>query len=382
MLAPRVTCSTEWRPLAALSTIKEAWRALASRAADPNVFYEPAFALPAASAFGADAGALLAWSQETPSRLIGLWPACIERRRYGFAIPVLVGFTHPYGPLGVPLIDRDHTSEVVAAFLDHIARDRQLPDLALLSYIPEAGAFAAALTTAVSDREGRVTAFDRHVRALLAPGEHRHSYFRRALRKKKRHDLARQRRRLAKSAPLEFEVANTLAAVAAAFPSFLVLEASGWKGRTGTAAVLQPHVKRFMEAAIAGLAAEGKASVARLIHGGKPIAAALIFRSGGGAWFWKIAYDEAFARASPGSQITVDLGTELLRQADIPWVDSCAAPGNWMDRLWRERLPLADYLVATGPQAQSRFAIAERLEATRRSALAVAKLARAFIPAR
>ena len=37
----------EWRPLAELAALASEWRALASRALEPNVFYEPAFALAA-----------------------------------------------------------------------------------------------------------------------------------------------------------------------------------------------------------------------------------------------------------------------------------------------------------------------------------------------
>ena len=42
------------------------WRDLAARALEPNVFYDPAFALAAAPVFGADAGAVLVWSKAAP----------------------------------------------------------------------------------------------------------------------------------------------------------------------------------------------------------------------------------------------------------------------------------------------------------------------------
>ena len=52
----------EWRGLSTLQTIVEEWRALAGRALEPNVFYEPAFLSAAAPVFGAGAGAVLVWS--------------------------------------------------------------------------------------------------------------------------------------------------------------------------------------------------------------------------------------------------------------------------------------------------------------------------------
>src|SRR5450755_464969 len=105
MLAPRdIALTTEWRSLGGLAGIAAEWRALARRAAEPNVFYEPAFALAAAPALGPDAGAVVVRAVES-SRLIGLFPCRIEARRYGIRLPVLAGWTHPFGPLGTPLVD-------------------------------------------------------------------------------------------------------------------------------------------------------------------------------------------------------------------------------------------------------------------------------------
>ena len=97
------------------------WRDLVARALEPNVFYDPAFALPAARVFGADVGAVLVWSKTAP-RLIGLFPARVERR-YGM-MGTLTGWTHPYAPFGVPLVDRDEAEAAIGAFLDHVAAER------------------------------------------------------------------------------------------------------------------------------------------------------------------------------------------------------------------------------------------------------------------
>src|ERR1700721_2951057 len=85
--------TAEWRSFAGLLSIVDEWRELAARALEPNVFYEPAFALEAAAVFGADAGAVLIWSGTSPRKLLGFFPGRIERRRYGFKLPVLVGWT-------------------------------------------------------------------------------------------------------------------------------------------------------------------------------------------------------------------------------------------------------------------------------------------------
>src|ERR1043165_7861233 len=106
----------EWTSLAELADARDAWRDLATRALEPNVFYDPAFALAAAPVFGAQAGAV---AGRRGGRLIGLFPARAERR-YG-VMATLTGWTHPYAPLGVPLVDRTEADAAIGGRLAHVA---------------------------------------------------------------------------------------------------------------------------------------------------------------------------------------------------------------------------------------------------------------------
>ena len=126
---PVNSLTVEWRIFTELASIVPEWRKLAACALEPNVFYEPAFALAAAPAFAPDAGALLVWSATSPRRLLGFFPARVEMRRYGFNLPLLIGLTHPYGPLGVPLVEREAAEPVIAAWLALLAADAALPGL-------------------------------------------------------------------------------------------------------------------------------------------------------------------------------------------------------------------------------------------------------------
>jgi hypothetical protein len=91
---------------------------------------------------------------------------------------------------------------------------------------------------------------------------------------------------------------------------------------------------------------------------------AIVLRSGAGAWFWKIAYDESAARASPGVQLTLDLTQWLLRERDRAWCDSCATPDHAMiDHIWRERLNLCDLMIALPPADLARAGRLEHLRA-------------------
>jgi CelD/BcsL family acetyltransferase involved in cellulose biosynthesis len=364
----------EWRPLAELGPIADEWQSLADRALAPNVFLEPAFALAAAPVFGRDVGAGLIWSRAAPCRLMGFFPARIERRRYGVALPVMVGWTHPFAPLGTPLVDRAAGSATITAWLDHLAGRPDLPRLLLMPYLPVDGPVAQAFASAVAQRGGASIALGAHQRALLAPAADRERYLDRAIGHKKRKELRRQRRRLAQAGTLASDIACEPSAVAAALGDFLKLEAAGWKGRAGTAACADERVRAFMEAAVTGLARNGKAQVARLSAGGTPIAAIVTLRSGATAWCWKIAYEESYARFSPGVQLLLEATQALLDDPGIAAADSCATAGHPMiDHVWRERLGLADHLVQVGPKHRLAFAAARTLEHLRRAAIASLK---------
>jgi len=378
MLAPReLALTTDWRPLAGLAGIADEWRALARRAAEPNVFYEPAFALAAEPALGSDAGAVLVRASGS-QRLIGLFPCRIETRRYGVRLPLLTAWTHPYGPLGTPLVDQETLLPAVTAFLDHVTDDPKLPKLLLLPYQVADGPVAAVLGATIERRGGRTVRFDAHQRALLAPSKDRAGYLDAALGRKKRKELGRQRRRLDEAGAVHFALAATPAEAAAALADFLALEAQSWKGAAGTAAAQSDAIRAFMERAISGLAAQGQARVARLVQTARTIAAGVLLTSGRGAWFWKIAHDSSAARASPGVQLTLDLSEAILRDDEIAWCDSCATADHAMiDSIWRERRAMVDLLC--GLESGLDFAMACRLETLRRGAIAAARKVRAMI---
>jgi len=371
------TLPVEWRPLAELADIAADWQALATRALEPNVFYEPAFALAAAPGFGRNVGAGLVWSAGAPRRLLGFFPARIEHRRYGIPLPVLVGWAHPFAPLGTPLVDRDAAAAVIAAWLAQLGSHPDMPSLVLMPFLPVHGSLAQALDGVLAARGGKATNFARHQRALLAPEGTRADYLDRALGRKKRKELRRQCKRLGDTGAVMRASASEPAAVADAFGDFLRLEAGGWKGRAGTAARGDSDIVKFLETALAALAGEGQARIERLFVDGQTVAAIIVLRSGATAWCWKIAYDESYGRFSPGVQLLLDATEMLLRDHAVARADSCATPEHPMiDHVWRERLMVADRMLCLDAGGLRAFALARALEEVRRAAIRGAKALR------
>jgi CelD/BcsL family acetyltransferase involved in cellulose biosynthesis len=365
----------EWREFSQLASIIGQWRELAARVLVANVFYEPAFALAAAPPFAGDAGAVLVWSGTGPRRLLGFFPARVAARRYGLKLPILVGWTHPYAPLGVPLVESEAPEPVVAAWLRYLATNAAMPGLLLLPFVPEQGPFAAALATILRRAQMPSAPFNVHSRALFEPRHHRHGYLERALGARQYREVRRTVRRLAERGALLFATATDQASVAAALEEFFALEAGGWKGKAGTAAACNANIRDFVQTAIIALAAEHKVAIDRLLLDGRAIAAAITLRSSDTAWFWKIAYDESLARFAPGVMLTASVTEQFADDAALASADSCAtADHTVMNRTWSERQSFCDLLIAVRPQAP--FARACYLEKLRTTTITAAKAIR------
>ncbi|MBN9013724.1 MAG: GNAT family N-acetyltransferase, partial [Rhizobiales bacterium] len=154
------------------------------------------------------------------------------------------------------------------------------------------------------------------------------------------------RRRLADHGPVSFDVARTPEEVGRALETFLTLEASGWKGERGTALLQRAGDSRFVRTAAPMLAKTGGCEIVSLRAGATPIAAAIVVRHQNRAFYFKIGIDEAFAKFSPGVQLTLDLTRHLCADPFIATADSTANAGHTMiEPIWRGRLRIGDVLL-------------------------------------
>ena len=94
----------EWRKPDALDDIVEDWRDLCKRAVQPNVFFEPSYLINSAPRFGKNVVVALVWSADASKRrLVALLP--VRNVLRNGVTPMLVGFTHPFSGLSMPLVD-------------------------------------------------------------------------------------------------------------------------------------------------------------------------------------------------------------------------------------------------------------------------------------
>ena len=157
------------------------------------------------------------------------------------------------------------------------------------------------------------------------------------MRKKKRKELKRLANRLGELGTVVSRTWSKGDDLDSWCDDFLILERHGWKGRAGSALASHRTTEAFFRQATAGAASLGRLQIRRLDLDGKPIAMLINFLAPPGSFSFKIAYDEAYARFSPGVLLELD-NLELLARGDIDWMDSCAAENHPMiDSLWGER---------------------------------------------
>lgn len=326
-----------------------AWRDLFSRALEPNAFYHPAWARAASqhSREAAGAKALLVWDPNNRSRLIGLMPVVWSWQALGLPLPLLVAW-QPYTRLTTPLLDAEHAYEAASGLID-AARDAGAIAILHGDHAPD-GPAAKMLHDALAARgiSPRVTRV--RDRARLDATADADAMLHDALGAKKLKELRRQRNRLEDGGEVKFTIASSPAAVSAALDKFLAIEASGWKGARGTALADDAGDIAFMRASTAALAADGLCEIVTLSSGDAPVASGIVLRHASHAYFFKIAYDEALAKSSPGVQLTLDLTRHLCGDAAITEVDSTAnAYHPMIDKIWRGRLAIATAILPLRP---------------------------------
>lgn len=320
------------------------WRALAQRAVEPNGYYLPAWELAvSATARGRTSASALPASGKTSSRLIGLMPVISLWHACKIPLPALVS-AHPYGTLCSPLLDRDAPIEAADQLLQR-ARETGAHAL-VLNDVALDGAAMNALKQ-VLGRDGlKPRVLSSYMRASLDATQDAETLLRDALGTKKLKELRRLRHRLEEHGPVTFDVARRPDEIGPALETFLQLEASGWKGKRGTALVQHAGDAAFIRRAVPALAETAQCEIITLSAGATPIAAGIVLRHQDRAFFFKLGIDERFAKYSPGVQLTLELTRHLCADPAISSADSTASADHPMiNPIWRGRFSVGDVLI-------------------------------------
>lgn len=340
---------------AALSRYVPAWEALAANALEPNVFAEHWMLLPALEAFGdsADTRFVLVLVHDPRSgaepALGAIFPLQRLRRYRGLPFRHFSIWNHLHCFLGTPLVHRGHARACLAAFLDWLGRNGRGERVIEWRDIAADGPFYEALTGVLDGTSRSRFSVQRYTRAVLRPRAGGEAYLEQALPGKSRKEFRRLERRLADTAPLEYAELGAGDDTDYWIRSFLALEASGWRGRLGTALDSTEAGRRFFIRAAAEAARRGRLMMLGLRVGGRFVAMKCNLLAGEGSFAFKIAFDESYARYSPGVLLELENIRRFHGRAELRWMDSCADPDHFMaNRLWLDRRELVSMVTAAG----------------------------------
>jgi CelD/BcsL family acetyltransferase involved in cellulose biosynthesis len=324
-----------------------AWGDLAENAAEPNVFAESWFLRPALECFD-PRGQVQIFAYWQEDRLCGLLPLASERRYGRWTITHVQNWLHHNAFLGTPLIRKGREQGFWTAFLAQL--DVQ-PGQALFFHghtLDSDGPAIAALEAVCQAQGRRLALVQQSQRAFLRNGLAPDAYLDAAMRSKKRKELRRQRNRLSEMGALTFARDDSTTGLAEWTAEFLALEERGWKGRNGSALASAETTRALFAEVVAGAATQGKLERLDLRLDGKPLAMLVNFHTHEGSFSFKTAFDEDYARFSPGVLLQIE-NLALLDRPDFRWCDSCAVEGHPMiDSLWTERRRVGRYSVAIG----------------------------------
>ena len=330
------------------------WQALARESADPNVFYEPWLLLPMLRHLyaGRDLLFLFMFAPDPdcpsgPLLLCGMFPFEIRARYRGLPCRVLRLLRPPYNRLCTPLVHKEFVTECVDALLDWLERSPESGSLVEFRFMTGEGRVAQELHQQTTERHWTVLQTECTTRALLKPMESADAYLERALRGKRRKELRRIEKRLNDLGPTEYRSLEPQDDAKPWIDAFLDLESHGWKGQAGTSLASEEETRRFFEEAAVEAHRHGQVMMLGLFHQNKPIALKCNFVSGRGSFAFKIAYDEKYARYSPGVLLEMENVRRLHQMPHVAWMDSTADAEHFMaNRLWIDRRTVETLLVS------------------------------------
>jgi CelD/BcsL family acetyltransferase involved in cellulose biosynthesis len=281
-----VTTATTEEELAALA---DGWDDLVLAAPRPSPFMLHAWLLEWWRHYGADAE-LAVHVARRDGRLVAALPLCTRRRR-GMRVTEFVG--GPTSALGDLLLVAGEDDETPRIVLEHAERDRR--DLADLFGLPGSSRLAAAASP------GRLRLIERVEAPVLDLSGGWDAVYRAKTDSKKRNHHHRRRRQLSEQGrELTVDLARTIDELEPALEAAFDLHERRWAGRPDQSGFATPTGRQFNRAVLRPLAARDVARILTLKLDGRPIAFNYYFALGKSMAAYRLAFDPALARFSPG----------------------------------------------------------------------------------
>lgn len=325
---------------------------LTYRAMEPNIFFAARFLAPAMPRLEDRQVrvAIIRDEVDTRSRMRLLMPFSIEKPGFSVGPSIIRVWSNSFGPLGTPLVDAEDAAETIDNLFDALAApEAKLPGVLVLPDLRVNGPFAKLAKALALSRDLPMTVTDSFQRPMLQSLDDGDTYLRKSVSKTHLKEMRRQYRLLGECGQLTYNVARQPEEIRLRMEEFLALEANGWKGRKRSALTSDRFRAAFAREAVSNLAEVDAVRIHTLNLDGKAIASMVVFIMAGEAYTWKTAFNEDYARFSPGKLLAADLTDWHLEDANIVRTDSCTQTEHTiLYRLWQEREEMGTVIIGLG----------------------------------
>ena len=283
--------------------------------------------LPAARHLGGGLATYLLIAEQD-GELLFLMPVSAGSGRQRVPVPRLQTWMHDYCFLSTPLLSGGGDPDSVwAAVLDHLRRIWPA-SLLVMPLHPTEGPVAAALRGA-ERRAGPAVRWGPAACRGFLRRRPEPTYAREQISGKQLANLARRRRQVGRTLGTAVATVDRSASdLDGAVEQFLELEAKGWKGRGGTALSCRPGHDRFFREVARGFADQDRLLFLSLEAGSTVLAQNTALVAWEGLFGFKRAYDEAFARWSPGALLDLDVLAWFHERRQLRFLDTCSSPDD------------------------------------------------------
>ena len=350
-----------------LSALRVPWRALESRALEPNAYLSPRFVLPALKWLPANGPVWAVSVHDSAARgaeLRGLGLFQPRAPRPLFPLPHAQVYTSPHSFLGGVLLDAQTAHPALQTMLE--ALSRRTHGLRM-GHAPRAGATAQVVHDVVAERGASWHEEEWLDRACILRSEDWAGRWRQHVPASRLQGYERQWRKLAESGEVSWHYLRGDEVQDRTIERFMELEHAGWKGEQGTSLRSDPRHAGFFHEMTRGFRDEGDLFFTELRLNGEVIASTCNLVSGCDGFAFKVCFDPLYAKRSPG--ILNELG--FLKGLESPvdhfrFIDSGSAPGSFIEQLWPDRVQLHSGSIALGALTRAAAQTAKALSLLRR----------------
>ena len=303
--------------------------------------------------------------KDKPLAIAGLSPQSIIP-----ALPLKISTTWDTGFLfsGTPLLDKNQPAKALKNLLSKCEQKHKAKAV-LFKKVQQTAPFNNALNELSPTAVQRYASFHIHERAALNCNDDFETWFNANFSRKRKKEYRRIRNRLSDLGELVSTTWDASMPVTPWLDEFLVLEKAGWKGKGGTAIACNKNQEGQLRQAVEQMAQNGSLLFWKITLDGKVIASMFGFMENNQAWLGKMAFDEEKSQYSPGVLVILDATKDFLDNSKVALVDSSAdADHPMINNIWRDRIQVADYLVATPNTSDFLFKVIVKLETFRLTA--------------